>query len=190
MIINGESLAASAPIADMLADKHRAHGVSYGLSEAGYDIRIKQRVEFVPPDPIRYDMESRTQYPPLDSSDLVRFFFGYTIVGEGDDAVIKLGRCALASSVELFDVPKNMWGELRNKSTHARAFVDASNGTDVDPGFRGHLTIELTFNDVVPIVIPAGSGIAKFVFHEISNAAEYSGKYQDQPDRPVGAKHV
>lgn len=188
MIINGESLTAAAPIADMLTDKHQAHGVSYGLSEAGYDIRIKQRVQFVPPDPVAFICVA----PHLDDSfaeETERLFFGYTIVGEGDAAVIKLGRCALASSVELFDVPKTMWGELRNKSTHARAFVDGSNGTDVDPGFRGHLTIELTFNDVLPVTIPAGSGIAKFVFHELSNPAEYSGKYQDQPDRPVEAKH-
>lgn len=44
MILNGNLLLRAAPIADMLATKEREHGVSHGLSEAGYDIRIKQGV--------------------------------------------------------------------------------------------------------------------------------------------------
>lgn len=43
MITNGKALLHEAPIADMIDHKAREHGVSYGLSEAGYDIRIKQR---------------------------------------------------------------------------------------------------------------------------------------------------
>jgi dCTP deaminase len=34
----------AAPIKDMVPDKRREHGVSYGLGEAGYDIRLKQHV--------------------------------------------------------------------------------------------------------------------------------------------------
>lgn len=42
MVINGLSLLCSNPLTPMLDKKHQAGGVSYGLSEAGYDIRIKQ----------------------------------------------------------------------------------------------------------------------------------------------------
>ena len=42
MVINGITLIKAAPIVDMTHDKHRFNGVSYGLAEAGYDIRIKQ----------------------------------------------------------------------------------------------------------------------------------------------------
>lgn len=42
MVINGHKLLELSPIEAMLTEKHRAHGVSYGLAEAGYDIRIKQ----------------------------------------------------------------------------------------------------------------------------------------------------
>ena len=48
MIVNGFSLLLAAPIKDMLKEKNRAHGVSYGMSEAGYDIRIKQSVVLSP----------------------------------------------------------------------------------------------------------------------------------------------
>ena len=46
MIINGSDLLQRAPIKGMINEKRREHGVSWGLSEAGYDIRIKQDIEF------------------------------------------------------------------------------------------------------------------------------------------------
>ena len=46
MIVNGKSLLKYAPIKDMLDHKVRDKITSHGLSEAGYDIRIKQNVEF------------------------------------------------------------------------------------------------------------------------------------------------
>lgn len=46
MIVNGETLLKYAPIKDMLDHKVRGMITSHGLSEAGYDIRIKQDVEF------------------------------------------------------------------------------------------------------------------------------------------------
>jgi dCTP deaminase len=46
MIINGSDLLQRAPIKDMINEKRREHGVSWGLSEAGYDIRVKQDIYF------------------------------------------------------------------------------------------------------------------------------------------------
>jgi dCTP deaminase len=48
MIVNGQHLLAAMPIKGMVAEKRRLHGVSYGLSEAGYDIRIKQSITMSP----------------------------------------------------------------------------------------------------------------------------------------------
>ncbi len=42
MIINGISLLHAEPIEQMEATKKREHGVSFGLSEAGYDIRVAE----------------------------------------------------------------------------------------------------------------------------------------------------
>lgn len=47
MVINRTDLWLRAPINNMVKDKIREHGVSYGLGEAGYDIRIKQEICFV-----------------------------------------------------------------------------------------------------------------------------------------------
>ena len=53
-VINGKTLLAKAPIQGMASHKLKANGRSYGLSEVGYDIRVKQDVDFIPPDPIRF----------------------------------------------------------------------------------------------------------------------------------------
>ena len=49
MIINGATLLLARPIKDMIGEKVKVHGRSYGLSEVGYDFRMKQRVRFFPP---------------------------------------------------------------------------------------------------------------------------------------------
>jgi dCTP deaminase len=48
MICNGNELILEQPLSPMLNTKERAHGVSYGMSEAGYDIRIAQTVTLHP----------------------------------------------------------------------------------------------------------------------------------------------
>ena len=48
MIVNGKTLYAAQPIAGMLSDKQRSNGVSYGLTEAGYDLRIAEAVTLHP----------------------------------------------------------------------------------------------------------------------------------------------
>ena len=48
MIINGIPLLRSKPLEPMLEEKHRVNGVSHGLSEAGYDIRVKQDIHMTP----------------------------------------------------------------------------------------------------------------------------------------------
>lgn len=47
-IINGAALLKAAPMSPMVETKQVAHGVSHGLSFAGYDIRIRQSVTLTP----------------------------------------------------------------------------------------------------------------------------------------------
>lgn len=194
MIINGVDLWRAYPIQDMVTEKLKVHGRSYGLSEVGYDFRMKQRVRFYPPDALKqreYLKALEYSYTEALVTAYERAVHGYTVVTNGENDALeltyKLGRTALASSVEFFHIPDNLWCEFRNKSTNARHFIDAALGTDGEPGWNGNLTIELVFNGMEPIDLPAGVPILKAVFHEIKNKAEYSGKYQNQPDRPVSA---
>lgn len=144
MIVNGRALFRMSPIKDMLEEKVRHNGVSHGLTECGYDIRIKQDVWLFP---------------------------GRSFV--------------LASSVEEFDMPCNLMGRVLNKSTWARRGLDASMTTNIEPGWKGHLTIELSYHKLRPLHIKAGSGIAQVIFETIAEPAAYQGKYQSQPNEPV-----
>lgn len=146
MIINKNRLLALAPIVGMVKAKMAAHGTSWGLTECGYDIRIKQDVWM---------------------------FFGRRFV--------------LASSIEEFNMPNSVMGRVLNKSTWARRGIDASMTTNIEPGWKGFLTIELRYSGFWPRKIKAGSGIAQVIFENIAEEACYTGKYNHQPDRPVEA---
>lgn len=163
MVINGLELVVKAPIQNMSATKNADHGTSWGLSEAGYDIRIKQTVSF-------------------------RKFLGlFPQVKVGWAGKWKFGRFALASAEELFQMPDDMLGIVHDKSTWARRTLSVFN-TVIEPGWKGYLTLELVFHGSEPVHIPAGSGIAQVIFHGLSNRASYNGKYQNQEDRPVPAR--
>ena len=147
MIVNGFALLTAAPIKDMLTEKHREHGVSYGLAEAGYDIRIKQELRLTCAE-----------------------------------------RFSLASAIEEFDMPTDLVGIVHDKSTWARRGLSVFN-TVVEPGWKGFLTLELMYHGSGHLHIPAGAGIAQVLFHATTTAARYEGKYQNQPDMPVEARH-
>lgn len=147
MIINGRKLYDTRPLTPIADMKLKEHGVSYGLSEAGYDLRIKQAVTLHP-----------------------------------------FKRFALASTIEKFDMPQDLVAVVHDKSTWARKGLSVFN-TVIEPDWRGWLTLELVYYGWKPLRIPAGAGIAQAIFHRIEEPASYgNGKYQDQADRPVGAR--
>lgn len=193
MIINGNKLLKMAPIKDMISEKRSVHGLSWGLSEVGYDFRLKEKITFIPPKAngilnlMKKLWEYGLTYKQTEEHKLS--IFGGTIVEDiaTGQKTFKLGRTALASSIEYFNIPENLWCEFRNKSTHARNWIDASLCTDGEPGWNGHLTIELIFHGSEPLVLEEGTPILKAVFHEIAEPVKYTGKYQNQPDKPVGA---
>ncbi len=167
MVINQSRLLRNyQPIKDMLDQKVKEHGVSYGLSEAGYDIRIKQSIHFFNDDGVR---RVGVMYP------------------DGPD--FEEGRFAIASTIEEFDMPSNLVGIVHDKSTWARCGLSVFN-TVIEPGFIGGLTLELVYHGNDELVIPAGAGIAQVIFHELAERASYNGKYQHQSSDPVGPRFV
>lgn len=113
---------------------------------------------------------------------------GYDITIK-QDVVLFLGRrFVLASSIEEFNMPNNLMGRVLNKSTWARRGIDASMTTNIEPGWKGFLTIELRYSGVLPIRIKAGTGIAQVIFERIEVPTIYDGKYQNQENKPIAAK--
>lgn len=129
----------------MFHDKVSGCGVSHGMSEAGYDVRIKQDIWLHP-----------------------------------------FKKFSLASTIEKFRMPHYLVGIVHDKSTWARRKLSVFN-TVIEPGWVGFLTLELVYHGWKPLHIPAGAGIAQVVFHQTSDHAQYTGKYQNQENRPVKA---
>ena len=165
MICNGFGLLTNPPIIGMESRKIQAHGVSHGLGEAGYDIRIKQEIAF----------SSRKH-------DRVVVIDWEKSEQKGFD-----GRFVLASAIEEFHMPDNLVGIVHDKSTWARCGLSVFN-TVIEPGWKGFLTLELVYHGQDELIIPAGAGIAQVVFHETTDRVAYNGKYQNQENKPVAAK--
>lgn len=98
------------------------------------------------------------------------------------------GQFALASTVERFAMPTDVLAKVADKSTWARRGLAVQN-TIIEPAWCGYLTLELTNHGHTPIDIEAGSPIAQIIFHQLLEPTElqYSGKYQNQADKPVSA---
>lgn len=168
MVINDVDLVRLSPIVGMVHRKMVAEGTSYGLSEAGYDIRIKQQIRFssIRGKPIVLVTEVDHQHETVGTT------------------TQKGGRFTLASAIEEFDMPTNLVGVVHDKSTWARRGLSVFN-TVIEPGWKGFLTLELVYHGDTPLVIPAGAGIAQVLFHELKLERAYRGKYQYQADMPV-----
>ena len=145
MIVNGKALLEADPIKNMLDHKVKHNGVSHGLAEVGYDIRVKQ-----------------------------------------DILLNSKQRFAIASAIEEFQMPSNLVGIVHDKSTWARKGLSVFN-TVIEPDWTGFLTLELVYHGDDDLKIPAGTGIAQVIFHQIVEPAHYAGKYQNQEDKPVEA---
>ena len=156
-VINGKTLLAKKPIKNMFKDKIREHGVSHGMGEAGYDIRIKQEIRFFPSN------------------------MGPLVFVDGH---LEEGRFCIASAIEEFQMPSDLVGVVHDKSTWARQGLSVFN-TVIEPGFKGGLTLELVFHGNKELTIPAGAGIAQVIFTSLAHDACYEGKYQNQSTEPT-----
>lgn len=165
MVVNGNSLYRSSQLLDIPDRKVSEHGVSYGLGEAGYDIRIKQDITF---------------YRLFGLIPMVK-----TV--DGDTVTRRFGKFALASAIEKFNMSPSCVAIVHDKSTWARRALSVFN-TVIEPGWKGYLTLELVYHGRKKLHIPAGSGIAQVLFHLVQEPAHYNGKYQNQENQPVAAR--
>lgn len=166
MFVNGKTLLKWKPIENMLDHKAKFEGTSYGLSEAGYDIRIKQDIEF-----------------------FCSPHGNYVVISDPEtgECNTHAGNFCLASSMERFDTPMTMVGTVKDKSTWARRGLSVFN-TVIEPGWQGWLTLELVYHGHQNMKIQAGQGIAQVLYGLLSEEGHYSdGKYQNAGDFPQAA---
>ncbi len=145
--------------------------VSYGLSSYGYDIRVANEFQI-------FTNIGGTVVDPknFNKQNVVNF--------QGDVCIVPPNSFALARTVEYFKMPKNVLAICLGKSTYARCGIIV-NVTPFEPGFEGHITIEISNTTPLPAKIYANEGIAQVLFLEGDevcevNYADKKGKYQNQ----------
>lgn len=153
-------------------EKQVRHGViSFGLSSYGYDVRIADEFKIFTNvfgavvDPKNFDPKSFVDF-------------------KGEVCIIPPNSFALGRTVEYFRIPRNAMTICVGKSTYARCGI-ITNVTPLEPGWEGHVTLEISNTTPLPAKIYANEGIAQILFFESDEAcmvsyADKKGKYQAQ----------
>jgi len=145
--------------------------VSYGLSSYGYDIRVSDEFK------IFTNINAEVVDPKdFNQNNVVDF--------KGDVCIVPPNSFALARTIEYFKMPKDTLAICLGKSTYARCGIIV-NVTPFEPGFEGHITIEISNTTPLPAKIYANEGIAQVLFLQgdeqcETTYADRSGKYQSQ----------
>ena len=164
MIVNGQRLLAASPIVGMLTGKQKAGGVTYGLAEVGYDVRIKQGLHF-----------TRDKY-------------GNPITLVSTDGIIQrqLGWAVNVNVLEEFTMPTDLVGIGHPKGSWNRQHLRLGSPI-IEPGWKGFLTISLNYVGDEDLHVEPGAGIMQVIFARLESEAAYQGRYQQQPDCIVPA---
>ena len=156
--------------------------LSYGLSHAGYDLRLSPKGFMV--------IDNTFAHGPASVEALDVKAFNKDLMIE-IEPIEQLGSTffilppfsyALGVSMELISMPSNIMGITDGKSTYARQGT-IINVTPIEPGWSGHLTICIVNPLAFPVRIYANEGIVQVMFVCLSEAVSQSygdGKYQNQ----------
>ena len=128
------------------------------------------------------------RYPHIDPAqaqdDLTR-----EVRAEGDEPfILHPGEFALASTYEVVTLPDDVAGRLEGKSSLGRlGLLTHSTAGFIDPGFSGHITLELSNAATLPIKLYPGMKIGQICVLQLSSPSEhpygssiYGSRYQDQ----------
>lgn len=145
--------------------------VSYGLSSVGYDARLSTTFRV-------FEGWNRMIDPLAD-----RWHEAAPEKVNAPSCVIPPHGFALAHTVERFRMPPDVFAICLGKSTYARCGLIV-NVTPLEPGWEGHVTLELVNPTPMPLRVHAGMGICQFLFARVERPtttyADRAGKYQGQ----------
>ncbi len=154
--------------------------VSFGVSSYGYDVRVgpvfKVFANVAP-------HGGQAVIDPKDFGDDSFVTIDTRQTGK-DHIVIPPNSFALAETVEVFDIPRDLMVICVGKSTYARCGLIV-NVTPLEPEWRGKVTLEISNTTPLPGKIYANEGIAQMIFLKADRTcavsyADKKGKYQDQ----------
>ena len=137
-------------------------------------------------------------YPAEEQPDLTEL-----VEVSADEAfILHPGEFVLASTYEVVTLPDDIAGRLEGKSSLGRlGLLTHSTAGFIDPGFSGHVTLELSNVATLPIKLWPGMKIGQLCLFRLSSPAEhpygssvYGSRYQGQrgptPSRSFANFHV
>lgn len=109
-------------------------------------------------------------------------------VAEGEPFVLHPGEFVLGATLEKFTLPPHMAGRLEGKSSLGRlGLLTHSTAGFIDPGFSGHITLELSNVANLPITLWPGMKVGQLALFKMTSPAEVpygsttlGSKYQGQ----------
>jgi dCTP deaminase len=122
--------------------------------------------------------------PSVEQSELTR----EVEVGPKEFFILHPGEFVLASTYEIISLPDDLAGRLEGKSSLGRlGLLTHSTAGFIDPGFSGHITLELSNVANLPVKLFPGMKIGQLCLIRLSSPAEhpygsalYGSRYQGQ----------
>ena len=122
--------------------------------------------------------------PSIEQSELTR----EVVVEPNEHFILHPGEFVLASTYEIITLPDDIAGRLEGKSSLGRlGLLTHSTAGFIDPGFSGHITLELSNVANLPVKLFPGMKIGQLCLIELSSPAEhpygsavYASRYQGQ----------
>jgi dCTP deaminase len=118
-------------------------------------------------------------------------------VGVDEPFMLHPGEFVLGSTLERVRLGVDVVARLEGKSSLGRlGLLIHSTAGFIDPGFEGHITLELSNVATLPIAIYPGMKIGQISFYQMTTAAEYpygspelGSKYQGQSGPTASRSH-
>ncbi|HEX2903684.1 MAG TPA: dCTP deaminase [Jatrophihabitans sp.] len=109
-------------------------------------------------------------------------------MADGEPFVLHPGEFVLGSTFEVITLPIHLASRLEGKSSLGRlGLITHATAGFIDPGFSGHITLELSNVANLPITLWPGMKIGQLCVFKLSSAAEhpygserYGSRYQGQ----------
>ena len=127
-------------------------------------------------------------YPHIDPAEEQADLTRLVETGPDEAFILHPGEFALASTYEVITLPDDIAGRLEGKSSLGRlGLLTHSTAGFIDPGFSGHVTLELSNVATLPIKLWPGMKIGQLCLFRLSSPAEhpygsaiYGSRYQGQ----------
>ncbi len=128
------------------------------------------------------------KYPHIDPSQPQEDLTRLVEVAPDEPFILHPGEFVLGSTYEKVTLPDDVAARLEGKSSLGRlGLLTHSTAGFIDPGFSGHVTLELSNMATLPIMLWPGSKVGQLCFFRLSSPTEhpygsgaYGNRYQGQ----------